>query len=197
MSNENFMPIFLEYYKGVLDEDDYKIQKEKLREIGIHIEEYDKSKILMMSYGGLEDIVSIVINSSTLQFLLNSIVLPGIAYDIFKKSIIWIWNNVKGKKITKLYSGGKIEEEEVSFGLKIQCNKNNITMSLSGDYCDEDKNKCIDKAFDYLKDTQEKSAINDSTSRTWLRYDNNVKSWYEVDMLRELQRKTKKKEKSK
>lgn len=195
MSNENFMPIFLEYYKGVLDEDDYKIQKEKLREIGIHIEEYDKSKIPMMSYGDLENIVSIVINSSTLQFLLNNIVLPGIAYDIFKKLIIWIWNNVKGKKITKLYSGGKIEEEEVSFGLKIQCDKNNITMRLSGEYCDEDKNKCIDKAFDYLKDAQEKSEINERPSRTWLRYDNNVKSWYEVDMFSELQRKTNKKSK--
>lgn len=197
MNDQDLVPVMLEYYKGLLDEDGYRIQKDKLRQIGIDIVEYDKSNIPMMSYEDLENIISIVINSSTLHFLLNNIVLTGIAYDIFKKSIIWIWDNLKGKKITKLYSGGKIEEKEVSFGLKIQCDKNNITMRLSGDYSDEDKNKCIDRAFDYLKDKQEKSSVNDKPSRTWVRYDYNTKNWYEVDILKEMHKTTKEKEKSK
>ena len=197
MNDKELVSVKLEYYKGLLDEDGYRIQKDKLSQIGIDIVEDDKSNIPMMSYEDLENIISIVINSSTLQFLLNNIVLTGIAYDIFKKSIIWIWDNLKGKKITKLYSGGKIEEKEVSFGLKINCDKNNITMRLSGDYSDEDKNKCIDKAFDYLKENQEKSLVNDKPTRTWVKYDNNIKSWCEVDILSELQRKINKKDKNK
>lgn len=61
MNDQDLVPVMLEYYKGLIDEDGYRIQKDKLRQIGIDIVEYDKSNIPMMSYEDLENIISIVI----------------------------------------------------------------------------------------------------------------------------------------
>lgn len=161
------------------------------------MQEYDKNNTYMASVDDLKNLVSLSLDNDTLTFLLNNIVIPGIVYDVFKKTVVWMWNELKGKKINKICADGKTEDKEITFGLDVKCYRNNITMRLSGDFSTEDKNKCIDKAFEYLKEKREKSSINEYPSSTWLRYDNNLKSWYEVDMLSELQRKTNKKYKSK
>lgn len=188
MKDESVAPILLEYYKGIFDESEYELQKDKLRQEGILIGECDKSNIPMASADDIFNMVSLVIGNPAFQNLFNSVVIPGIKYDLLKLLIIWMWNSLKGKTLKKLYANGKLEEEDITFGLDIQLDKNRITMKLSGDVSDEDKNKCIDKAFEFLKDKHNNLSLNDRTSTTVARYDYEKEKWNEVDIYDEVKR---------
>lgn len=52
----------------------------------------------MMLCEYLDNIISIIKNYAVFQITLNNVMLTGRTYDLLKKSIIWIWNNIRGKR---------------------------------------------------------------------------------------------------
>lgn len=151
-NDKELVPISLRYYKGIFDIDEFEKQKKTLLKSGIYIREYDKNNKYMASADDIMNMISIVINNPSLQYLIAGVVLPGMYYDAFKAAVIWMWKSVKGKTINVAYANGYIEQKGVTFGFDIKCGNDNISLKLSGDVSDEDKSVCIDKAFEMLQD---------------------------------------------
>ena len=72
-------------------------------------------------------------------------------YDILKSNIIWVWNSLKGKKLNKI-TPGKVEEQEATFSVYVELDeKRKIDFKMAGNLSDEQKNRCIDQMFEFIK----------------------------------------------
>ncbi len=175
MSNQNnISKIKLSYYKGLVNEDELEMYKLKLSEIDIKLIEYDKSYIPMACLEDFTNQVSLMISSPIVQTITSGII-TNTSYDLLKGTIIWMWNSLSGKKLTRVTSNGSCESKEVTFGFSVSINKEmNLDFRLSGNVSEEDKSKCIDKAFEILK---ERTRQISSNKLDFAKYDQDKKQW--------------------
>jgi hypothetical protein len=181
----NKQMVQLSYYRGLFDLDELEKQKARLSNAGIEFSEYDKSGIIMHSVDNFTNMVSLAINSTLVQGLLFGVLTNG-SYDILKNTIVWMWNSLRNKSLTKIHSGERIEEKEVTFGLDLCIdNTTRIGFRLSGDVSDELKINCIDKAFKLAKTYKRKSVPMVSE---FAKFDWEKGEWYLVDIYKEIQK---------
>ena len=155
-NQKNMSKIILKYYRGLVDEDELEIYKLKLREIDIELMEYDKSYVVMACLEDFTNQVNLMISSPIVQSITLGL-MTNTSYDLLKCTIIWMWNSLIGKKLTKVKSNGNCESKEVTFGFSVSIDKEtHLDFRLSGYVSQEDKNKCIDKAFELLKNPPRK-----------------------------------------
>lgn len=186
--------ILFEYYKGILDEDGLEERKKSLRDVGIVLVERDKSNKLMAFMDEFTNQVSLVIsNPLFIAYILG--LLTSASYDVMKSTIVWIWNSVQGKQITKFRMGGKQEEKEATFGIQVRVDANTkIDFRLSGDVSDELKSKCIDRAFGMMNKVQkgkEHRPIDWFAHYSW-----DEDEWVFVNVIEEINKRLMSKEKS-
>lgn len=184
MSNKNNMKkIKLEYYKGLFDEEELEIYKFKLKSIDIELMEYDKTNKPMNSLEDFTNQVNLIISDPIVQSIIMNII-TNASYDILKSTIIWMWNSLMGKQLTKVTSGGKCDAKEATFGLSIYIeNHNKIDFRLSGDISDADKEKCIEKAFELIKDSSLKIS---PYGHNFAKYDYEKDEWILIDIVKEI-----------
>lgn len=183
MSNENNVSkIMLKYYKGLVDEDELETYKLQLREIDIELMEYDKSYVAMACLEDFTNQVNLMISSPIVKAIMMGL-MTNVSYDLLKRTIIWMWNSLIGKEITKVRSNGSCEVKEATFGFSASIDKvTQIDFRLSGDISDEDKNKCIEKAFDILKDSSKKIS---PYGLNFAKYDHEKEEWILIDIHEE------------
>lgn len=183
MSNQNNMSkIMLKYYRGLVDEDELEIYKLKLREIGIELMEYDKSYVFMACLEDFTNQVNLIISSPIIQSITMGL-MTNVSYDLLKGTIIWMWNSLIGKEITKVRANGNCEVKEVTFGFSVSIDKvTHLDFRLSGDVSQEDKNKCIDKAFEFLKNPSKKIS---PYGHDFAKYDYEKEEWILIDINEE------------
>lgn len=183
MSNQNNMSkIMLKYYKGLVDENELKIYKLKLREIDIELIEYDKSYVPMACLEDFTNQVNLMISSPIVQSITMGL-MTNASYNLLKGAIIWMWNSLIGKEIAKVRANGNCDVKEATFGFSASIdNETKIDFRLSGDISDEDKNKCIEKAFELLKDSQKKISPYGSD---FAKYDYEKEEWILIDINEE------------
>ena len=184
MSNKNNMQkIMLEYYKGLFDEEELELYKFKLKSIDIELMEYDKTNKPMNSLEDFTNEVSLIISDPIVQSIIMNLI-NNASYDVLKSTIIWMWNSLIGKKITKVTSGGKCDAKEATFGLSLYIeNQNKIDLRLSGDISDTDKEKCIDRAFEFIKDSSLKIPPH---GNNFAKYDYEKEEWILIDIVEEI-----------
>lgn len=176
------------YYKGALDENDLSAYKEKLSEFNTYMITYDKTGQINASS---QDFINMFCFIFTVSFVQN--ILTNGAYDVLKSLMIWIWNSISDKKL-HFISARKILEKDITFGLEINFNKKRkLTIRLTGDVTDDQKNECIDKAFELIQnqmnlENNNESSINNSPfGKEFFATYNYEKQQYEVkDAFEEL-----------
>lgn len=182
--NSNELGIMLNYIGGIF-EDGYLVKKEdELNKVGIRLVKFDESGIPMNSfYDELISAIVLAINNEIVIQYINGILGCAI-YDVLKSFIIDTWKNLKDKHYHKIYSGGKVEEKEASFGIKMKVNQNcEINLKLSGDISDSLKEKCLDDAFELVKDMNKSEYSN-----IYAKYDVNKEKWVLIDIREEIEK---------
>ena len=175
--------IILEYYKGLFDEEELEIYKFKLKSIDIELMEYDKTNKPMNSLEDFTNEVSLIISDPIVQSIIRELITEASCY-VLKSIIIWMWNSLIGKKITKVTSGGKSDTKEPTFGIRLYIeNQNKIDLRLSGDISDTDKEKCIDRAFEFIKDSSLKIS---PYGHNFAKYDYEKEEWILIDIVEEI-----------
>lgn len=187
MSRNNALGIRLDYLGGIF-EDEYLQEKiSELNRIDIEFIGYDKSMVPMASFDDLKSVILMAINNEIVWGYINGILSCGI-YDVLKKVVIDIWKKLNGKTYNKIYPSGKVEEKNATFGISMNVNeKCNIDFKLSGDIPDELKEKCLDKAFELIKDLNEKEFKNNFYSN-YAKYDIQKQEWVLVDIKQEIEK---------
>ena len=175
--------IKLEYYKGLFDEEELDLYKSKLNLIDIELMEYDKTNKPMNSLEDFINQVNLIISDHIVQSIIMGLI-TNASYDVLKSTLIWMWNSLIGKKITKVTSDGKCDVKEATFGFSLYVdNQNKIDFRLSGDISDTDKDKCIEKAFELLKDSSLKIC---SHGYNFAKYDYEKEEWILIDVFEEI-----------
>ena len=141
----------------------------------------------MASFDDLTSIILMAINNEIVYQYINGILACGI-YDVLKKVIIDIWKKLNRKTYNKVYSSGKVEEKSATFGISMNVNEYcNIDFKLSGDIPDELKEKCLDNAFELIKDLNKKEFKN-NYFKNYAKYDIQKQEWVLVDIQKEIEK---------
>ncbi|KHS58568.1 hypothetical protein QX51_02095 [Terrisporobacter othiniensis] len=186
--NSNELGVMLNYIGGVFDDRYLDEKEDDLNKAGIRLVKFDESGIPMNSfYDELISAIVLAINNEIVMQYINGI-LGSAIYDVLKSFIIDTWKNLKGKHYHKIYSGGKAEEKEASFGIQMKVNKNcEINLKLSGDISDSLKEKCVDDAFELVK-YMNKSESKSEYSNIYAKYDVNKEKWVLIDIREEIEK---------
>lgn len=150
-SKAKLFQVKLNYYNGLFDQGELEVHKIKLRSVGVDLIEQDKSGIPMMFLDEFTNQISLTLSNPVIQaYVLGQLINGG--YDVLKGTIIWAWNSLIGKKITKIHVNGEQEAKDATFGLNIEIDEHTkVDLRLTGDVSDELKSKCIDNGFELIK----------------------------------------------
>lgn len=150
-SKAKLFQVKLNYYNGLFDQGELEAHKIKLRAVGVDLIEQDKSGIPMMFLDEFTNQISLTLSNPVIQAYVFGQLING-GYDVLKGTIIWVWNSLIGKKITKIHVNGEQEAKDATFGLHIEIDEyTKVDLRLTGDVSDELKSKCIDNGFELIK----------------------------------------------
>jgi len=179
--------ILLEYYDGIISNEIIEEIEFDLKEISIGFYKHDKSKIIFNSLEDYTNKIILFLSSDIIQAYALGLI-TNVTYDILKKLILKIINDIKGKNIT-LRSSSKIEEKEVTFGLKIKISEDNLLdLRLSGEFSEEIQSKIIDQAFEVMKNINQ-NISSEIRSDYFAHYDIRKERWNLCNIQKELYKK--------
>jgi hypothetical protein len=165
--------IHLRYLKGIISDLKLRELEGDLATAGIRFNYEDISE---QPQASLEDFLSpivLVLSSPVFQAYILGL-MTNVTYDLLKKSIMSIWQNLHGKKVTKITASGDMTQKEADLDLDICVDEHmRVKFKLKGDIPDSAKEKAIENIFGLLRTTHwDKSrpgfiVIYDKDHETW------------------------------
>ncbi len=178
--------IRLEYFGGLIDENEILDLEEKLKKAEIELSIFDKNGLNYNSFDEYVNTVFIGINPTLISSILTGVA-STIVWEIIKYAVKKIWLKVRGKQYIEITADSQ-EKKDIKFGVEIFLDRNTrFNFRLNGDLSDELIEKSLDKALEYLKDQQPNEEYKHSYYMT---YNSTNGNWVKLDIEEELRKKT-------
>lgn len=182
MQDENVYKIRLDYYKGIISENDLSLLKNNLSEVDIELMEYDQTDIPMACLDLFTSQINLNLSEALTQAIIYGIITNTI-YDILKTAILSMWNNLKGKTLNKL-QGGVIKEEKVSLSVKTKFKDSIVNFRLPEEIPNQQKQQCINELFEFAKEVQPTTR----PSSQYAIYDLQASRWKIINISEEIKK---------
>ena len=145
--------IHLTYLKGIIPDSELEKLYEGFSKLGIDFNCTDISEEPQASVEELLAPIVLFMSSDIVQAYILGLA-TSTSYDLIKNCVLSIWRHISGKKITTITASGIETSKEASLDLDIELdNRTRVKFKLKGNITDTLKEKCIDRAFRLLEDT--------------------------------------------
>ena len=176
--------VHLEYYGGLIDEQDISTIETILSKSNLLLSRFDKNGV---PYNSLEDFmlqVSLFIGDKTTQDVLLGLGTSAL-WDTIKTTSFYIWQTVR-KRILIKSSKETNKQKKLNCGIKMSLDKNTkFEFKIDGDIKDEVALKSLDKVLDFLKSVQPNSTIKHPD---FVVYNKEKETWEIVDVNTEIRK---------
>ncbi|WP_313185679.1 hypothetical protein [Sphingobacterium siyangense] len=172
----------LEYYGGLLTENETQYIEELLKKGNLELNKFDKNGIPNASIQDFTLQMSLYLQDPIIQNLVLG-VSGGAIWDALKLSAVFIWNTVKERHWN---SKERRENHTINFGFKYSTkNGDKINVNLNGDLSPE----LLDKALDILPTLiRESNKVNHPMNSSFYYFDKDQNKWIDLDVLEELRK---------
>lgn len=160
----------------MLTDDELHQLRNDFNSVGIEFVSKDVSDRPRASIEELLSPIILILSSQVFQAYVLGI-MTNTTYDLLKSSILRIWQQLSGRKLTKITPHGTSQmDAALDMDISIE-NRGRVKFKLKGDISDEIKEKCIDNAFNLLKtndwDLSKRGyiAIYDKSLNKWIIYE--------------------------
>ncbi|MGG7617805.1 MULTISPECIES: hypothetical protein [Vibrio] len=145
------MELKLIYFKDIIDDSTINESTESLNLHGLSLNTYDRSGRLEAS---LSDFVSqiFVMLSPALVHAIATGLLTNAVYDALKTQLLALSRDVKGKTYKRISGSESIKTIDADFGVKFRSGYDSFDLKISPNASDEVKLRCIDRAFDIIRE---------------------------------------------
>ncbi|HCE2128569.1 TPA: hypothetical protein NG573_004808 [Vibrio parahaemolyticus] len=180
------MELKLIYFKDIIDDSTINESTESLNLHGLSLNTYDRSGRLEAS---LSDFVSqiFVMLSPALVHAIATGLLTNAVYDALKTQLLALSRDVKGKTYKRISGSESIKTIEADFGVKFRSGYDSFDLKISPNASDEVKLRCIDRAFDIIRENGvQKEFSEDFSSKHKERigfFDESTQTYKLVDLL--------------
>lgn len=172
--------IHLDYYHGLIDDNDIEQIEDIISKAGLELSRFDKNGV---PYNSLQDFtlqVSIFLSDPIVQSILFGLGTNAL-WDAIKQSAILVWSRLK----LRLWN---LPEEQrrakINFGLKVCIDsKTSIDLKLDGEVSEKITMEAFDKAIDLIRSV--KSKKRSGFAKLFI-YNSSGKIWEEVDVMAEV-----------
>jgi len=139
------------YFKDIIDDSTINESTESLNLHGLSLNTYDRSGRLEAS---LSDFVSqiFVMLSPALVHAIATGLLTNAVYDALKTQLLALSRDVKGKTYKRISGSESIKTIDADFGVKFRSGYDSFDLKISPNASDEVKLRCIDRAFDIIRE---------------------------------------------
>ncbi|HIF6044091.1 TPA: hypothetical protein ACX3G9_004606, partial [Vibrio parahaemolyticus] len=174
------------YFKDIIDDSTINESTESLNLHGLSLNTYDRSGRLEAS---LSDFVSqiFVMLSPALVHAIATGLLTNAVYDALKTQLLALSRDVKGKTYKRISGSESIKTIEADFGVKFRSGYDSFDLKISPNASDEVKLRCIDRAFDIIRENGvQKEFSEDFSSKHKERigfFDESTQTYKLVDLL--------------
>lgn len=139
--------VHLDYYGGLIDDNDIEIIETKLSIVNIELSRFDKNGV---TYASLEQFMlqmALFIGDKTTQDVLSGISTNAL-WDAIKSVGFLVWQKVKKRTA----NSNTENKKTINYGIKMTLDPNTkFEFKIDGDFSDETALKSIDKILDFLK----------------------------------------------
>jgi len=181
----------LSYYENVFTTNELSHFKSEIEKLDLEFSYYNQSGDVNAYLDDYSLDVFFILSQLTLNEILNG-TLSNLTWETLKFVVLKGWKKAKDKILTKA-TPRKATQKRIRFGLKVHFDKNtSFNMHLNGDLNEETILKALDKTFDFIKSQTKNSEYKMSDFVTY--YEDKEK-WVAIDVLDEILKKRKKKEK--
>lgn len=172
------------YYRDLVPSDELTTCVKNLQDVGIDLKLHDETGIPKAFLEHFTNVIYLKIPPELIGEIKTALI-TSVCYDTLKSTIIFLWKQTKGKKLTKYFSDGDSKEIEATFGINVELNDfTKFDIRLSGDISDEDKGRVIDKAFEFVSN-QETNKIPNSD---FLKFNAVRDEWEKVNVVEEIKK---------
>ncbi|MDD4150358.1 MAG: hypothetical protein PHE33_10035 [Bacteroidales bacterium] len=180
--------IHLDYYGELSSKDLGQIQS-KLEEANLDLGYFDRSGRMTNNFDDFLLTTYFVLNHPLTNEILKSIG-TSMIWDSIKWGIKFAWKKLRNMKISKV-SSTTIEEKSIKFGMKVILDQNtSFNFELDGNIEEEQLDRVLDKAFDFLREQGVNSKMKNSD---YVCFSHEENKWIRVDVLKEIQKRAKRK----
>ncbi|KAB2879743.1 hypothetical protein F9K33_07870 [bacterium] len=180
----------LDYFSGMLTEEELSNFEEELSKIGLRLGSYDKSGQMTASLDDLSLVTFLVLSNTTVKAIIDG-TLTNLTWETIKHITLRVYRKVRGQTITK-FTTGTSEQKPATFSINAQLDENTAySFKLEGR--DETVLKGLDKILDFLK--EQKPNLHYKFPHL-TNYDEKSGRWQALDMEKEIRKIAKKARKS-
>jgi hypothetical protein len=141
--------IHLEYLGSTFSDDDISDFEKKIKNVGLELSRFDTNGEMYATFDEFKLVIFIVIAQPLIGELVKG-VLTNATWDAIKYVIKTAWMKTRNKTYTKM-SSQKVTKKQISFGLKLQLDKDtNFDFKLSGDMDEKMLDDSLDKVLRFF-----------------------------------------------
>lgn len=176
--------IHLEYYGGVILENEILDYEKKLKAEGLELSRFDKNGVMYACIDKFTLVTFIGIAQPLIGELINGIE-ANATWDVIKYIVISTWKSVRKKTYTRA-TNQEVIKKEINFGLKVKLDENtSFDFELNGDLDIKTIDKSLNKILTFIENHQK----NKNYKRTeYIYFDNKQDEWITVDVETEIRK---------
>lgn len=174
--------IHLDYYHGIIDDNDIAEIENNISPQGLLLSRFDKNGV---PYASIQDFtlqIALFLSDPIVQTILLGVGTNSL-WDSIKASSLLVWRRLK-QRLWHLPEKGR--KSKMNFGIKVCIdNESSIDLKLDGDVEEETILQALDKIIDLLKSVK---ANKSKTCNKFFVYDKK-KGWVEINAMEEIMKK--------
>lgn len=175
--------IHLDYYAGIITEEDISAIEGFLEKVDIQLSRFDKMGVMYASVQDFNFDISICLNNQTVQDVLLGLATNAL-WDTIKKTILFIWSKIKLRYWHT--PSAKNSKSKLSFGFKVKIDKyTNVDFKLEGDFNENIVLEALDKVIPLIQ------SIEVNKTPKWADFyvfNEQSKKWDKVDVMAEIRK---------
>ena len=172
--------IHLDYYDGLVNEDEIKEIEGKIAQEGLELSRFDKNGVI---YASIEDFtlqIALFISTPIVQNILLGVGTNAL-WDSIKHTSHFIWKRVK-MRLWDLPAA--VRKRKINFGLRVRLDKNRrLEFKLDGEADEQITLLALDKMIELLKS---ESKNNTKSGGQFFVFDASRNSWQEINVHEEI-----------
>mgnify|MGYP000225487657 CR=1 FL=1 len=173
--------VHLDYYDGLIDDNDITTIETSLANVNIELSRFDKNGV---PYASLEQFmlqVALFLGDKTTQDVLSGVGTNAI-WDAIKSVTFYIWRTVRNRTAIKQTDSKKT----LNCGIKMTLDKNTkFEFKIDGDLSDETALKSIDKIVEFLKTVTPNQTVK---RPDFVTFNQEMERWEIVDVNAEMRK---------